>query len=389
MKALAEEAPAPKKRGRAALRRVATCFGPYQAQTGVVVAAVLVASLLGLVQPFLLRVIVDEGLTRGDLGLVTRFTLLTLAAVGAQMGLSLFYTYLSVVVGQRILRDLRNQLFGRLQKMSLRFFTNTRTGEIQSRLASDVGGVQGVVSETVTNTLANVTAVLSTLIAMVILDWRLTLLAVGVLPVFALIGGRVGMAVRGVQKQAQEKTAELNAITQETLSVNGALLSKTSGRPELAEERYARENESLTQVQIRRQMIGRYFFTLIGLSFSITPALVYWLAGWLIGAGDRGLTVGGIVAFTSMQARFFFPLTSLMNVQVELTSSLALFERIFEYLDLPLDIEERPDALRLNPTEVRGAVTVEEVTFRYDPAAAEPTLQGISFQAQPGELVAL
>ena len=379
----------PSKRDPATLRRVMECFRPYRSQTALVIGAVLVGSLLGIVQPFLLRIIVDEGLVRRNQELVTRFTLFTLAAVAAQMALSLLHTYVSVVVGQRILRDFRDRLFAHLQRMSLRFFTSTRTGEIQSRLASDVGGVQGVVSETVTNTLANLTAVISTLIAMAILDWRLTLLAVGILPVFALIGGRVGMAARKVQQRAQEKTAELNSITQESLSVNGALLTKTSGRADLALKRFSDENQALTDVQIRRQMIGRYFFTLIGLSFSITPALVYWLAGWLIGAGDQHLSVGGIVAFTSMQARFFFPLTSLMNVQVELNSALALFERIFEYLDLPVDIAEKPDARKLDPGRVRGDVQVTDATFRYDPSAPEPTLDRICFSAQPGQLIAL
>src|SRR5207244_2345122 len=177
------------------------------------------------------------------------------------------------------MRDLRAQLFAHLQKMSLRFFTGTRTGEIQSRLANDVGGLQSVVSDTAANTVANITTVLSTLVAMFILDWRLTLLAIGVLPLFALIGARVGTFARSVQQRSQEKMAEMNAITQETLSVSGALLTKTSGRAELTEARFARENEGLTEWQIRRQMIGRYFFTLIGLTFSITPALVYWLAG--------------------------------------------------------------------------------------------------------------
>jgi ATP-binding cassette subfamily B protein len=355
----------------------------------VVVIAVLGSTLLGLAPPFLLRVIVDDGLTHGDIGLVTRLTLVSIASVVLQMGLSVGYSYLSVVIGQRILRDLRAQLFAHLQRMSLRFFTATRTGEIQSRLTSDVGGVQAVVSETVTNTLANVTSVISMLAAMVILDWRLTLLAVGILPIFAMIGGKVGMLARSVQQRAQEKTADLNAITLESLSVNGALLTKTSGRADLTAERFNRENEALAEVQIRRQMIGRFFFTLIGLSFSVTPALVYWLAGYLIGAGDRHVTVGGIVAFTSMQARFFFPLTSLMNVQVELMSAMALFDRIFQYLDLPLDIQDREGARPLVATAIRGEVELADVVFRYDAAADDPTLDHVGFTARPGQLVAL
>jgi ATP-binding cassette subfamily B protein len=377
------------KNPRATLRRIVQSFAPYRRQVVLVLAAVFVSSLLGLLSPFFLRAIVDRGLYRGDIGLVTRFTLLTLAVTIASTALSLGYGYLSVVVGQRIMRDLRAQLFAHLQKMSLRFFTGTRTGEIQSRLASDVGGIQSVISDAATNAVANITTVLSTLVAMFVLDWRLTLLAVGVMPIFALIGARVGMFARNVQQRSQEKMADMNAITQETLSVSGALLTKTSGRAELTMARFARENEGLTEWQIRRQMIGRYFFTLIGLTFSITPALVYWLAGWLIGRGDQHLTVGSIVAFTSLQARIFFPLTSLLNVQVELGGALALFDRIFEYLDLPLDIKEKPDAEKLDPHRVRGEVRFEDVVFRYKSDSPEPTLDHINFTARPGQLIAL
>lgn len=374
---------------RATIRRIIAAFAPYRLHVTWVLAAVLVSSLLGLLPPFFLRTLVDQGLSRGDFGLVTRLTLLTLVATLGTTGLALWYGYLSVVIGQRIMRDLRARLFAHLQKMSLRFFTATRTGEIQSRLSSDVGGIQSVVSDTAANTVANVTTVLSTLVAMFVLDWRLTLLSVGILPLFALVGARVGLYARNVQQHAQKTTAELSAITQETLSVSGALLTKTTGRAEIAEERFTRENQALTGWNVRRQMIGRYFFTLIGLTFSITPTLVYWLAGYLIAQGDRHLTIGGIVAFTGMQARIFFPLTTLLSVQVEVSGALALFERIFEYLDLPLDIREKEDAVELDPHRLQGEVAFEDVTFRYDPETERPTLDHIRFRAEPGQLIAL
>jgi ATP-binding cassette subfamily B protein len=374
---------------KATMRRIIRTFEPYKPQVAVVLAAVLVSSLVGMLPPFFLRAIVDQGLVGRDFALITRYSLFTIAATLLSTGLSLAYGYLSVLIGQRIMRDLRSQLFSHLQKMSLRFFTGTRTGEIQSRLANDVGGVQSVVSDTAANATANVTTVVSTLIAMWILDWRLTLLSVGIMPLFALVGARVGMFARDVSQKAQEKMAEMNAITQETLSVSGALLTKTSGRGELTQARFSRENEGLTEWQVRRQMIGRYFFTLIGLTFSITPTLVYWLAGFLIARGDHHLTVGGIVAFTSLQARVFFPLTGLLNVQVELGGAMALFDRIFEYLDLPIDIHEKPDAEVLDPHQIRGEVRFEEVTFRYNADAPEPTLDRISFTAAPGQLIAL
>jgi ATP-binding cassette subfamily B protein len=374
---------------KATFGRVAASFAPYRGQIDWVLVAVFVSSLVGLLPPFLLRILVDEGLARRDVDLVTRLSLATLAATLGQTGLSLWYGYLSVAIGQRIMRDLREQLFSHLQKMSLRFFTATRTGEIQSRLANDVGGLQSVVSDTAANTVANVTTVLSTLVAMFILDWRLTLLAVGILPFFAVVGARVGTFARTVQQRSQEVLAEMNSITQESLSVSGALLSKTSGRAELTQERFTAQNAALTDWSVRRQMIGRYFFTLIGLTFSITPTLVYWLAGYLIARGDQHLTVGGIVAFTALQARIFFPLTTLLSVQVELMSSMALFGRIFEYLDYPLDIHEKPDAARLDPHQLRGEVVFDDVTFRYTPDAESPTLDHISFRAEPGQLIAV
>src|SRR5579884_74553 len=338
-------------------KRVVRAFVPYKAQLVWTVLAVLVSSALGLLSPFYLRTIVNQGLLGHDLGVVTRYTIYTLAATIGGTAAALGYGYLSVVVGQDIMRDLRNQLYDHLQGMSLRFFTGTRTGEIQSRLANDVGGVQSVVSDTAANVLSNVTTVLSTLVAMIYMDWRLTLLSVGILPFFALIASRVGGYARDVRHKVQAQLADINATMQETLSVSGILLTKTSGRQTRALQRFTEENEALTDTQIKQAMIMRYFFNLIGLTFSVTPVLVYWLAGYLIiHNGDRHLTIGTIVAFTQLQARLFFPLTNLLNVQVDVTSALALFDRIFEYLDMPQEISDTPDAVALDLEKVRGAV---------------------------------
>jgi ATP-binding cassette subfamily B protein len=375
---------------RKTLLRIARTFAPYKAPIVGTTLAVLVSAGLGLLSPFFLRTIVNQGLLGHDMGVVTRYTLYTLAATlgGAACGLG--YGYLSTVVGQRIMRDLRDDLYDHLQGMSLKFFTNTRTGEIQSRLVSDVGGVQSVVSDTAANVLSNVTIVLSTLVAMIYMDWRLTLLSVGVLPVFAGLGSRVGSAAREVRGQVQAQLAELNATMQETLSVSGVLLTKTSGRRAVALRRFEQENEALARSQIRMAMIMRLFFNLIGLTFSLTPVLVYWLAGYLIvERGDRNLTLGAIVAFTSLQARLFFPLTTLLNTQVEVMSALALFDRIFEYLDLKQEITDAPDAVDLDPARVRGEVGFEHVSFRYSEQQSTPTLDDISFEARPGSLIAL
>lgn len=382
--------PARKPLQRATVRRVWRSFTPYRMQLALIALLVLVAAGLGLLSPFYLRSLINDGLLRRDMGVVTHYTVLTLLVTFGGTVLSLGYGYLSLSVGQQIMRDLRNQLYAHLQGMSLRFFTATRTGEIQSRLVSDVGGAQGVLSDTAANVLSNIATVLSTLVAMVYMDWRLTLLSVGVLPLFAFIAARVGDYARVLRGTSQQQLADLNATMQETLSVSGVLLTKTSGRRGLATAKFARENDALTVSQTWVAMIMRVFFSMIMLTFSVTPILVYWLAGYLIIARqDMRLSIGTIVAFTSLQARLFFPLTSLLNSQVEIASALALFDRIFEYLDLTQEIQDAPDAIHLDAATVRGEVAFEAVSFRYEPTQEAASLQDISLTARPGAQIAL
>ncbi len=385
-----EEKPKRKPIPRATVKRVARAFQPYQGQLAAIAFLVLAAAAMGLLSPFYLRVIIDQGLGKSNLPLVTHYTLLTLLVTIGGTLLGLWYGYLSMAVGQRIMRDLRNQLFDHLQGMSLRFFTATRTGELQSRLVSDVGGVQGVLSDTVANVLSNAATVLSTIVAMLYMDWRLTLLSVGVLPLFAFFASYVGEYSRGIRGVAQQQLADLNATMQETLSVSGALLTKTSGRRGLTSEKFASENQLLTDSQLKQGILMRVFFSVIMLTFSVTPVLVYWLAGWLIvEKNDPTLSIGTIVAFTSLQSRLFFPLTNLLNIQVEITGALALFDRIFEYLDKPQEIRDAPDAKKLKPSEISGAVTFENVSFHYDENQEAPTLDGVSLTAKAGEHIAL
>ncbi|AIE85993.1 ABC transporter ATP-binding protein [Fimbriimonas ginsengisoli] len=380
----------PKKLDRATARRVFGLFGPYRPQIGWTIILVLLSAGIGLATPFFLKIIINDGLLKRSMPVVAEYTLLTLAATLVSTALSIGFGYLSVLVGQRIMRDLRLALYAHLQGMSLRFFTGTRTGEIQSRLANDVGGIQSVVSDTMANVLSNVTMVISTLIAMWIFDWRLTIVAVGILPIFAFLTTKVGGAMRTLRGNVQAQLAGMNSTMQETLSVSGAMLMKTTGRQALAREKFAKENASLTESNVKMATYMRVFFTLTGLAFSITPALVYWLAGYLIiDQGDRSLSLGAIVAFTSLQPRLFFPLTQLLNVQVEVTSAFALFDRIFEYLDMPQDITDAPDAVELTPEQVKGRVVFENVSFRYDASQEEPTLKGIDLVTEPGQLVAL
>ncbi len=380
----------PKKVNPETIKRVFATFVDYKWLLAGIVVLVLISAALGIMPPYFLRLLIDDGLLKKNFPAVIRYSLDTF---GAQLGSTicgLGYGYLSVLLGQRILRDLRGRLFKHLQGMPLAFFTQTRTGEIQSRLLNDVTNVQGVLSDTVAGILANVATVASSLVAMFLFDWRLTLLSVGLLPVFAFLASRIGEYAGAVRKKGAVLNANLSATMQETLSVSGILLVKTSGRQEYTLQRFAGENEEFTQNQVQGQMIMRLFFNLIRLTFSLTPVLVYALAGYLaISKGDAHLSIGTLVGFTALQAALLFPLTSLLSVQAELFSSLGLFERIFEYLDMKQDIVDAPDAVTLAPSDVRGAVAFEHVSFRYEESQESPTLNDVSFDAPPGTFVAL
>jgi len=372
-------------------KRIVECFKPYKSQSALIAVLVVASAGIGLYPAFALKVIVNEGILAHNLPVITKYCALSLLATLGATALTLGFNYLSIVVGQNIMRDFRDRLYDHLQGMSLRFFASTRTGEIQSRLANDVSGMQSVLSDTAANLLSNITIVLTTLIAMFKMDWRLTLLSVGILPLFAFLGAKVGDVARVVRTKVQTDLADMNSVMQETLSVSGVLLTKTSGRRELTRRKFHEKSEALNAVQIKLTIIMRFFFNLIGLTFSITPVLVYWLAGYLVNHGSTTLNVGVIVAFISLQARLFFPLTTLLNTQVELTSSMALFDRIFEYLDMKQEIKDAPNAIALDPKTLTGDVEFHDVAFKYAEIedADTWTLHGLSFEAKPGQLVAL
>jgi ATP-binding cassette subfamily B protein len=375
---------------RATFRRVVRLFRRYPGQVWITGALVLVSAGLGLLPPFFLRIIFNEGLAKRDFGVIALFSGYSVLAVLGSTAAALAYGYVSTLIGLEIMRDLRNSLYEHLQGMSLRFFTGTRTGEIQSRLANDVGGIQSVVSDSLANLLNNFTMVISTLVAMIFMDWRLTLLSVGLIPFFAWIAFKVGGLARKYRTTAQSQLADLNATMSETLSVSGVLLTKTSGRQGLALQKFKEQNQALTTTGVVISMIMKAFFNLIGFTFQMTSILVYWFAGYLISRpGETSLTIGAIVAFTSLQGRMFFPLTGLLNVQVEMGSAMALFDRIFEYLDMKQEIVDSADAIALEPGQLQGRVDFDDVTFRYDPSQEIPSLDGISLSAEPGQLVAL
>ncbi|HVD11033.1 MAG TPA: ABC transporter ATP-binding protein [Gaiellaceae bacterium] len=396
--------------------RVARLFKPYRGQVGLVALAILVSSAVGVANPLLIKVVFDQALfppaghPNTSLLYVLVALMLGLAILGGAIGIG--QTYLTSVVGQKVMQDLRNQLYAHLQRMSLRFFTATRTGEIQSRLQNDVGGVQTVVTTTVSSILSNIVVVLSTLVAMLILSWQLTLLSLCVVPIFIYMTYRVGKARRQITSSTQKTMANLSALTEETLSVSGILLSKVFAREQTGIDQYREENRRLAELQVRQQMTGRGFFAIVQTFFSVSPALVYLVSGFVIAnGGGAGITAGTIVAFTALQTRLLFPVGSLLQVSTEIQSSLALFERIFQYLDLEHDIVDSPDAETVSRDRVRGAVRFDRVYFRYEEPVLPPglapdevagngdeglplptrlwTLEDVSLEIEPGQLAAI
>src|SRR6202162_3323993 len=358
-----------KKRGRKTdsntLKRVAKAFSPYKIQIIIVLIAIILTTVLGLVNPFMIQFIFDDAIGKGNekLLIILVSIMIVMPIITGLIGVG--QTYLNNVIGQQVMRDFRNNLHEHLQSMSLRFFTSTRTGEIQSRLSNDVGGVQAVVTNTATSIVSNFSTVISTIIAMLFISPLLTLLSLGLLPIFLWITYKIGNVRRTTSKETQESMASLTAMMQETLSVSGILLTKTFGRQQYAQDRFEKENQTLTNLEVRQQMIGRWFFMFIGIFFSITPAIVYLVAGTQIIRNPLSFSIGGIVAFTTLQSRLFFPIGQLLSVQVDVQGALALFDRIFEYLDMPIDIEDAPNAYTLGSARNAGRITFRNVMFTY------------------------
>src|SRR5579863_973583 len=312
-----------KRRGRKTdsrtLKRVAQAFRPYRFQVILVLIAILLTTVLGLVNPLLIQRVFDDAIVKGNLNLLFIYVGIMFITPVVTGIIGVGQTYLNNVVGQQVMRDFRNKLYNHLQSMSLRFFTATRTGEIQSRLSNDVGGVQNVVTDTATSVVSNVSTALSTIIAMLYISPLLTLISLGLLPVFLWITYKVGNVRRTTSKQTQQSLASLTAMMQETLSVSGILLIKTFGRQKYAQKQFEDENQKLTDLEVRQQMIGRWFFMFIGTFFSVTPAIIYLVAGWMIISNPLhpAITLGGIVAFTTLQSRIYFPIGQLLSTQVD------------------------------------------------------------------------
>src|SRR5579859_2602463 len=378
---------APAHAGRDTARRVIPLFRPYGVQVAFVVGLIVVTSTVGIVNPLLIQAVFNKALfvrPGPRLGLLYVLVAIMAAVPIVNGAIGILQTYETTRVGQLVMRDLRDRLYSHLETLSLAFFTNTKTGEIQSRLANDVGGVQNVVTTTASTILANVVTFVSSIVAMVIISWPLTIVSVFTVPAFFWLTKAVGQRRRRVSKSTQESLAAMSALSEETLSVSGVLLAKVFGNQERDIGRYRRENQRLADLQVRQQMIGQGFFAVVQAFLSITPAAIYLIAGLLIAHGHP-ISAGTIVAFTTLQTRLYFPIGQLLQVSVELRSSLALFDRVFEYLDVTPDIVDAPDAVGLPGL---GAVALRDVHFRY-PGVSADALAGVSLSAAPGQLVAL
>jgi ATP-binding cassette subfamily B protein len=375
------------------LRRIGELFIPYRTQLIVTIALVLVSAGLSVIPPLLTQQAFDRGLfpphNAGPnvpvlLRLVGTMVLLWLASAGIGVG----QTYLTARVGNSVMGALRIRLFSHLQAMELGFFTRTKTGVIQSRLQNDVGGVAGVLSNTISSVVGNTVTVIAAFVAMLVLSWQMTIVAVILLPVLVIAQRRVGQVRARIATKTQESLSEMTAITQETLSVSGILLAKSFNQQGAEIGRYSDENDNQVRLQVQQQMSGQWFFAIVSVFLSIIPAVIYLVAAWLI-YHDVTVTAGTIVAFTTVQARLLFPLMGLLRIALDLQTSQALFARIFEYLDLTPRIADAPDARPVTTSRL-GRVQFDDVVFRYPdaPLDSPATLKGVSFDIEPGQYAA-
>ena len=378
----APERPADPEKRRSNLKRIGRLFMPYKARLGGVLLLIVVSAALGVVPAFLLKRVL-EAIGANDTRELSfnAAGIIVIAIVTGALGV--IQTLLSNQVGQRVMHDLRAAVFRHLQRLSLAFFTRTRTGEVQSRISNDIGGVQSVVTNTATSIASNVTTVVATMIGMLFLSWQLALFAFALIPLFAFLTRRVGNERRRIAKTTQETLADISSAVQESLSVSGILLGKTMGRGDELADRFEEDSRKLADLEVRQRMAGRWVMASIQTSFAVMPAAVYWVGGLLLASGSHAVSIPMLVAFTTLQTRLFFPVGSLLGVGLDVQTSLALFDRIFEYLDEPIDIEEKADAI----TAARaGDVVFDHVWFRYD---EEWTLRDASFTVPAGTTTAI
>ncbi|MFF2921186.1 ABC transporter ATP-binding protein [Streptomyces celluloflavus] len=368
------------------LRRILALFRPYRGRLAVVGLLVGASSLVSVASPFLLREILDVAIPGRRTGLLTLLALGMIVTAVTTSVFGVLQTLLSTTVGQRVMHDLRTAVYAKLQRMPLAFFTRTRTGEVQSRIANDIGGMQATVTSTATSLVSNLTSVVATVVAMLALDWRLTLVSMLLLPLFVWISRRVGNERKKITTRRQKQMASMSAMVTESLSVSGIVLGRTMGRADSLTENFAAESERLVGLEVRANMAGRWRMATIGIVMAAMPALIYWAAGLVLQLGGPTFSLGTLVAFVTLQQGLLRPTVSLLTTGVQMQTSLALFQRIFEYLDLPVDITEPAEPVRL--AAPRGEIRFEDVTFSYDPEAP-PTLRGIELTVPAGGSLAV
>ncbi|WP_326829607.1 ABC transporter ATP-binding protein [Streptosporangium sp. NBC_01810] len=374
---LEDEVPPTSDEPRAPLRRVVGLFHPYRGRLVVVGALIGLSSLVSLSSPFMLRAVLDDAIPHGRTGLLTLLVLGMVAVAVVTSVLDVIQMLISNGVGQRVMHDLRTAVYGHLQRMSMAFFTRTRTGEVQSRIAGDIGGMQLVVTSTAAAIVSNLTTVIATVIAMLVLDWRLTVVSLLLLPLFVGISRRVGRERRRITSERQRKMAAMSSMIQESLSISGILLGRTMGQgPELA-SRFSAASDELAVLELRSSMAGRWRQSTIQIIMAAMPAMIYWATGL-----TSAISIGTVVAFTTLQLNLFRPSVSLLRLGVDVQSSLALFARIFEYLDLAVDIHPGTHT----PQTVRGEIRFEHVDFSY---GETPTLSDIDLTVPAGTTLAV
>ncbi|MFS4105070.1 ABC transporter ATP-binding protein [Streptomyces sp. PD-S100-1] len=378
--------PADAKEQPRQVRRILRLFRPYRSRLAVVGLLVGASSLVSVATPFLLRETLDVAIPQGRTGLLSLLAAGMILSAVLSSVFGVLQTLISTTVGQRVMHDLRTAVYSRLQRMSLAFFTRTRTGEVQSRIANDIGGMQATVTSTATSLVSNLTSVVATIVAMVALDWRLTVVSLLLLPVFVWISRRVGNERKKITTQRQKQMAAMAATVTESLSVSGILLGRTMGRSDSLTASFAAESEGLVDLEVRSNMAGRWRMAVITIVMAAMPAVIYWTAGIALQFGGPEVSIGTIVAFVSLQQGLFRPAVSLLSTGVQIQTSLALFQRIFEYLDLPIDITEREQPVRLE--RIKGEIRFEDVSFRYDGKGA-PILDGINVTVPAGSSLAV
>jgi ATP-binding cassette, subfamily B, bacterial len=368
------------------LRRIGRLFAPHRWPLAIVTAIIVASSLVGLASPFLLRAVIDTALPERNVQLLAWLVGAMVAVAAVTSAFGVIQTWISTKVGQRVMHALRTSVFAHLQRQSIAFFTRTRTGEVQSRIQNDIGSMESVVTSTATSIASNVTTAVATAVAMAVLSWRLSLISLVVMPPAIFVTRKVAKMRRAITTEQQRELADLNVTIEEGLSVNGVQLAKTMGTGPALVRRFTSSSARLIDLELRSQLAGRWRMASLSIIFAAIPAVIYLAAGLPVTAGT--VSIGTLIAFTTLQNNLFRPITGLLSTGVSVISSLALFARIFEYLDLPVEVDEPARPASIDPAQVTGHVRFEDVSFTY-PGADRPALAGIDLDIPAGSTLAL